>query len=307
MRVSYINDIESESSWFMRSIRGLVRACFFVVILSPSQAAFAELVIRFSTPNTSEKDIRTFYFYNVLRLALSKTIEKDGPYKLERIESSVLQSEAVQSLGKDNPDIDVLWVMTSGEREKKLNPIRIPLLKGLLGYRMLLINEHDQDKFNEITMTELKRLTAVQGASWPDTEILSFNGFTVKRAVFYLKMFERLAAGKADYFPRGVTEIWHEVRVHKKKRLIAEPTVMLYYRSPVYFFTNKSNTRLAERIERGLKLAVADGSFDDLFMGYADNKRAMEQIKKAKRIYKLNNPSLSPLTPIEDKALWFTP
>lgn len=298
---------KSGFGWFTKVSQYLICLVFSLIVLCPAQPLRAEQVIRFYTPGMSEADSRGFYYFNLLKLALNKTKEADGPYRIELSELSVPQSEAVQLLSKDSPEIDVLWTMTSAEREDKLNAIRIPLLKGLLGYRMLLIKEQDHNKFADITLPELKRLTAIQGADWPDTTILLANGYTVKKSVFYLKMFEQLADGRVDYFPRGVTEIWSEVQAHVEKKLIAEPNVMLYYRSPIYFFTSKSNTRLGDRIERGLKLAVADGSFDKFFTGFAAHRQAVEQIKNAKAIHKLNNPSLSPLTPIEEKELWFTP
>ena len=47
---------------------------------------------------------------------------------------------------------------------------------------------------------------------------------------------------------------------------------------------NKNNKALADRIGRGLKIAISDGSFDQLFFGVANFKRGYEEQKNSHRI-----------------------
>ncbi|RYE36930.1 MAG: hypothetical protein EOP48_29215 [Sphingobacteriales bacterium] len=65
---------------------------------------------------------------------------------------------------------------------------------------------------------------------------------------------------------------------------------MIYYESSVYFFVNKNNKKLADRIGRGLKISMNDGSFDRLFFSVPNFKRGYEEQTSDKRIIlKLNS------------------
>jgi hypothetical protein len=76
-----------------------------------------------------------------------------------------------------NGELDVLWSMTSKDRKQKALPVRIPLLRGLLGYRMFIICQRDQQRFSNITtLSQLQYLTAGQGPHWADTKTLCANG-----------------------------------------------------------------------------------------------------------------------------------
>jgi len=108
-----------------------------------------------------------------------------------------------------------------------------------------------------------------------------------------------------DYFPRGINEAWNEI--DKKgvnyPELMVEERTALYYPYPVYYFVNKENRELAARIEKGLKIALADGSFKDLFF-----ESHSEIINKAnlddRIIFKLQNPTLPEGTPEPDTSWW---
>jgi len=156
------------------------------------------------------QDRRSEYFVQLLKLALDKTETKLNKVKLEST-IRMQQGRAVQQLlmGKN---IDVIWTVTSIAREEKLLPIRIPLLKGLLGHRVLIIRKEDKKKFSSITSLEdLKHFSAGQGHDWPDTEILRANQIDVITAANYEGLFTMLEARRFDYFPRGVNEAWQEL------------------------------------------------------------------------------------------------
>jgi len=67
-----------------------------------------------------------------------------------------------------------------------------------------------------------------------------------------------------DFFPRSVMEIWSELDAHAELGL--ERHVALHYFYDSYVFVNKKKTKLAEDIRVGLEMAIADGSFDRLFL-----------------------------------------
>ncbi len=53
---------------------------------------------------------------------------------------------------------------------------------------------------------------------------------------------------------------------------------------------------------------IADGTFETLFFNDTQVKQALKQANVKQRIViELNNPGLTPQTPIGRKALWFDP
>jgi hypothetical protein len=228
------------------------------------------------------------FFPRVLELALNKTISTHGPYQISNYPFQLTNSRFISELSR-NGAINLMWTMTDPEREKKLVPIKVSLLKDLNSYRIFLIRQNDVARFNQIkTLDDLRKFRAGQGKSWPDTIVLQNNRLPVVTSVHYELLFEMLVANRFDYFPRGLYEIWDEYEIHKNKGLVIDSNIILYYQAPIYFFTNKENKALAERIEIGLKMAIADGSFDQLFYSYKGFKIGEETLKsQSRRLFEL--------------------
>lgn len=227
-------------------------------------------------------------------------------YTLKQTDLKMLQGRALHQL-KQNELIDVAWTMTSVKREKDLTPIRIPIYKGLIGSRLLLINKKDIDKFNNINSQQaLSKFKAGQGHDWPDTEILAKNNIPIITSSNYQGLFKMLAFNRFDYFPRSLIEIWDEAKAHKSSNIIIEPNLLIYYPTATYFFVNKDNKRLADALKRGMEEIIRNGEFDKLFYTYHD-----EFIKKSdlrnRTVIKLDNPILPVKTPIKKSHLWLNP
>lgn len=256
----------------------------------------------------SKQDSRNIYFIEMLELALEKSKDKYGDYKLEGIEYEMVQSRIIREISKGK--FDIVWSMTSGEREKSLLPVRIPLLKGLLGYRIFIIKKGDEYKFSQInSLKDLKKRSAGQGHDWPDTKILEANGLTVVKAAKYEMLFKMLTGDRFDYFPRGVNEPWSEVKNFEKGKLTVEKSLLIKYPAPIYFFVNKENSKLAERLEYGLNKAIDDGSFDKLFYNNESNKAIFELANiENRKIFSLDNPLLSEGTKkiLDNKKYWYS-
>jgi hypothetical protein len=228
------------------------------------------------------------FFPRVLELALNKTVASHGPYQISSYPFQLTNSRFISELSR-NGAINLMWTMTDPDREKKLRPIKISLLKELNSYRIFLIRKGDEARFSQIkTLEDLRQFRAGQGKSWPDTVILQQNKLPVMTSVHYELLFEMLVANRFDYFPRGLYEIWDEYEIHKKQDLVIEPHIILYYHAPIYFFTSKENKALADRIETGLKIAIADGSFDELFYSYKGFRVGEEALKNhSRRLFEL--------------------
>jgi hypothetical protein len=278
---------------------------FLGAVLFNSLAMAEPLLIRHLKEAHSD-DRRTEYLVSVLSLALSKVL-KESQYSLQPAEILMKSTRAIDSLTSNS--IDVVWGMTSMARENKALAVRIPLLKGLLGYRIFLIREGDQPRFSQIkSIDELKKLSAGQGSLWPDTTILKHNGFSVVSGSNYSGLFSMLHRKRFDYFPRGVHEPWYEVSAYKEQKLAVEQKLLIHYKSPVFFFVGRHNKNLHGLLERGLKIAIADGSFNKLLYNHQITKQIFEQANIDKRlIFDLQNPLLSPATQqiVNDTSLWY--
>ena len=224
------------------------------------------------------------YYPTLLRLALSKTESTDGPFTISEYPHELVGARFLAEL-KRNGVVDVIWAIWTPERDKDILAIRIPLLKELNSYRIFLIRKEDEARFKKIsTLDELRQLKAGQGTHWSDTAVLMANNLPVVTSIEHDLLFNMLIANRFDYFPRGLDEVWSEENIFADKGLVIEPHLMLHYDSPKYFFVNKDNIALANRIERGLKIAIADGSFDKLFNSVPAYKRGHDEMLANKRL-----------------------
>ena len=225
------------------------------------------------------------YFFKVLELALTKTQASDGPFELESLKEVLSNKRYIAELRREDGILDIIWTMNDAERERDLLPIKISLLRGMNSYRIFLIRAEDREKFSRInTLDDLKKLKAGSGSVWPDTPILKANGLSVTTSTQYESLFNMLVHKRFDYFPRGVYEIWTEHSIHGNRGLVIEDRLMFHYPAPIYFFVNKNNQALADRIQRGLELAIADGSFDKLFFSIPGFARGHEEMSNHSRI-----------------------
>ena len=267
--------------------------------LSWGTLSWGESTVRYPRA-LSDDDKRTEYPVRLLKLALNAS---DRRYSVKASELRMPQGRALLNL-EHGETVDVVWSMTSQEREKLLYPVRIPIYKGLIGWRLLLIRQRDRQRFSQLDkITSLAELAAVQGHDWPDTTILESNGFLVHGASNYNGMFDMLARGRADYFPRSVVEIWEEQNNHREKQIVVESTLLMHYPTAFYYFVNANNSVLAEDLETGISRIIVSGEFDRLFSTYFDPILEKAKIDQ-RRIVELDNPTLPEATPLNRSELW---
>lgn len=247
-------------------------------------------------------DQRTNYPVQLLALAFDQTGVR---YKLTPSDRIFMQSKALKQLS-ENRELNVVWSSTDTSREKDFLPIRIPLFKGLIGWRIFLIHEKDQDKFSRITqLDQLRGLSPVQGHDWPDTKILQANGFNVETTTNYTELFNTVLRSQSDFFPRSVVEAWAEVdNLETTDKIMVERSLGVRYPVAMYFFVNKNNSILARLLEDGLEKAIANGKFDELFLQV--HAEYLEKSKLGERnFFQLENPLLPEATPLHRPELWY--
>jgi len=269
------------------------------MLLAWHGAAVGAEVIRVPRPEF-EGDRRTDYAFQLLQLALSKA---GTEYRIQMAQITMNQARVVMEI-EAGRTIDVAPIPSSAEREARLLPIRIPIHKGALGWRIGLVRKGDQELLARVsTLKDLNGVRLAQGLEWPDTMILQANGINVITAPRDEGLFKMLEAKRFDYFPRSVMEIWDE-QVNNADTLVVEPHLALHYFYDAYFMVNRKNTRLAQDIRDGLEGAIRDGSFDKLFQQYFGERIRKAHLEK-RTVIELQNPLLSPETPSNRPGLWY--
>ena len=274
------------------------RALISCVLLSLALGAQAQQVVR-TTHVASDIDR---YNIKILELALARV---DTRYKIQvGVNDGSTQARYIEDVNAGK--LDLMWAATDENFEKVLLPVRIPLLKGLLGHRIFLIHKKDQYKFDQVnTLEDLKRLKLGQGTTWADTKILESNGLNVVKTNKYESLLYMLDGGRFDAFPRGIQEPWGEVNKIPGLELAVEKRIMLVYKMPFYFFVARDNRKLARDLEEGLNSIIADGTFDQVFFADPSIRKAVELADlKNRKVFYLDNPNLPPETPINRPELW---
>jgi hypothetical protein len=256
----------------------------------------------------SKLDSRMLYKTAVIRSALEHTQDEYGPFELTTNAPRMNSLQAIRQI-QSGDVINVFIALTNPTWEANAIPIRIPVRRGLLSYRLLLINKKDQDRFAQITTaSELRKMTAGLRQSWSLAQILSNQDFRSINTSSYDGLFLMLERGRFDYIPRGINEIYSELeqRQNKLTNIMVEPTLALYIPTPTYIFVSPRYPELAQRLEKGMEMMVQDGTLKALF-----DKHYSTFIKQAKlherRIIHVANPYLPELTPVGRKELWFDP
>lgn len=290
-----------------------VAACALLVSFSsPSTGAAAqdEVMTYIHHPPESARDVRYLYQWEVLRMALEKTTPQWGPYRLVASEVMTERRQAYE-LRNATGALNVMYLGTTPEFERELVPVRIPIDRSLGGYGVFLVRAGEQARFDAVRRLEdLRQFTYGQGLGWIDVEILRSNGFKVVTGSSYDGLFEMLVNRRFDVFLRGAVEILdeYEPRQAELRDLRIEDSLILYYPLPMYFWFARTpeGRRLAQRAEAGLRLMLADGSYDEVFDRYQRAK--IERLHlKTRTIFRIENPFLGPETPLADKRLWFDP
>lgn len=246
------------------------------------------------------------YRWKLLELALARGAEAGAaPPQLLPYEEDVTQNRGMLLLQAGA--IDVVALGTNLDRESRLLPIRIDILRGIVGFRLLVIRAGDQARIAQMDAAALRRqLVFGLNSQWADLPILRANQFVVQTSSSHENLFGMLQAGRFDAFPRGLNEARRELAARRQRypQLALESTKALFFPYPVYFWVSRANPALARHIERGLQRALADGSFRALFDSYhAAEIAALARERRA--VIRLDNPILPAGTAPPDTSWWW--
>lgn len=179
--------------------------------------------------------------------------------------------------------IDIIFALTRPRWEKELLVVRVPLLKGYMGYRVNFIDQKNLKKFAKIdTIEQLNAMKLGSGTDWSTTKIHQQNGFTTLVAPNTPALIPLLFKNRIDYFSRGITEIMREYQKFKPlyPALTIEPTILVQMPVPVYFFVNPHKPELAKRIHQGILNLIKNGTYEKIFNKHMGDFEKQLNIKK---------------------------
>lgn len=250
-------------------------------------------------------DPQLHYVRRVVDLALARANSK---LEIRPIDLDMPQGRTLMELAAGRGSIDLMWTMTDIQREASgLLPVRIPIDRGLLGWRLLLVRRGELAQWRRVrTLDDLRWRVAGQGHDWPDTTILRANGLQVGTSSGYEALFRMLAAGRIDYFPRSILEVDAEMTGGHRAGLAIVPGLMLQYPAAAYLFVSPARPDLAAELRTGLEAAVADGSLQRLHREFYGAVIKAHPVSPG-RVLRLSNPLLPPETPLQRRELWLQP
>lgn len=293
----------------MQKISSLAKFSVFSLIVTAviclAGLAHADEFILVNKP-LSIQDKRYEYPENLLKKIIEVTTNQYGIAHVQRTKWSMERDRTFLSL-KEGTRIHVMAEAPKPNWESQLIPVRIPIRKGIQGFRIFLILKKNQAMLSKIkTIEEFKRIPTGSGQQWSTTRALRENGFNVVMGNNYEGLFKMLTIGRFITFGRGINEIPVEYAKRKETYpdLAIEQDLLLYIPLPTYYFVTPKKPKLAERIEKGLITLIDNGTFDEIF-----NQHFGIIIKNAnlskRRIFKINNPNLTPQTPLNIKKYWY--
>ncbi|QEY31853.1 hypothetical protein EVJ50_05950 [Synechococcus sp. RSCCF101] len=252
--------------------------------------------------------------YRVLRLAL----EASGrPFVMGYARLPGNQEMAVQRLAaspdvsSDNPaGLTVGFFGAGPELHRRLRPVPVPVLGGLLGLRGLWVNRSRRDRLASSRLLEdLQGLVVAQGTGWSDARLMAAAGLRTFEVEPDL-LFELLNENRIDMIPRGLPELGtdHLVVERRYPRVELDDHLLLAYPFAMMFYVHPSQDELASALDEGLRRAIADGRYQALLEKAMVRPWLRRRLNlRERRIVELPNPGVDALLEDVPDDVWIVP
>lgn len=185
--------------------------------------------------------------------------------------------------------VDLMWGMSSAQRQRVLRRIPVRLDQGLLGWRVLVVRADDLARWPaDLPVSTLQARRAGQGLHWPDVAILRDNGYLVETAADMPTLYEMLQRGHIDCFPRSAMEVTDELATLKPPGVAIVPDLVLRYDTGNYVFVGAHREPAAAALESALQRLEARGELKRRFNAAFDAQLRELQLER-RRIIELRN------------------
>ncbi len=255
--------------------------------------------IIYPKPN-HDRIIDVEYPVRLLKLAVEKS---EANLTVLPTFKSLPKNRALHQL-KSNKDVDVVWARTSPQKEKDFLAIKIPIFKGLSGWKVPLVNRHRSIDLSHVdTVNELRQYSVIQGSAWDSRQVFEANDIVVHHAYEQRSLFEMLSRNRGDLLFQSVIDTWAYRENHRNYNVKMDEHLAVRFPEAIYFFVNRDNDALAKAIQKGLELSLKDGSFDSLFDELIKPYLARCNLEK-RNIIELENPGFSYKKSALNESYW---
>lgn len=255
----------------------------------------------------SPADYRREYSKALLQQVMERTVPQFGPYTIEYADAHMERPRLLEAL-KQGSLVNVTAYPADAKWLKALRSVPVPTDMGLQSWRIALIDARHQEKMRKLELPDgLKKMTAGVGTAWVTRAALRDNGYTHVTGSNYGGLFDMLIAGRFDYFPRGVNEIFLEYDQRKAAypQLAVEDSIVLHDNIPSLFFVSPRQPRLYRRIAAGMEILLKDGTLEKFVLQHHRDFLLRAKLCNRRRI-DLPNPDIDPAI-LARKDLWLDP
>ncbi len=260
------------------------------------------------TESTAKNTLKNRYLLDILNAAMKETAGAYGSYRIEQTAPARRISRAIYAL-KNNKDINTHLGILHADLLDDLHVVPIPIYRGLMNYRLLLIHKSNSEEFGSIsTVDDLKLYkTGMFGHSSTIKQLrkLSFPTIATHNT---RTMFSMLEHRRFHYILRGIHEAYDELEGNQYDvpNVIIAPKLGVHLSQPVVLYMSPGETRLAKRLEEGLIKITHTGEFETIF-----NRHFLNYIKKSKfhtrKIIKIDSDLAGRVNFNKTPGLWYSP
>lgn len=263
-------------------------ALFCYLLIVPF--ANAKDIVTLNQPASSH-DQRYHYSFELMQLILQSTESDFGEWEITHSPVFMTRDRVLSEL-INGELINVIAETPKPSWNKKLNPIKVPIRKGIQGFRVFIIKDENQALFADIkTLDQLKQIPTGSGIFWSIRQALEVAGFEVITGSSYDGLFHMLNRGRFDSFSRGINEAPAEISAYQAQfsDLILDQALLLHIPLVTIFYVSPNEPKLAKRIETGIERIMANGQFDDTFYRQFCQILTASNLSQ-RRIFSIENP-----------------
>ncbi len=267
----------------------------------------SDLVIRHPAPE-SANDVRRRFAYQVLAMALDKTVADRGPVKFVAANVPMGPVRTFKEQVAGNIDLAVSTYIPPEYRDA-LQIVPFPIDRGLNGQKVCIIRKETQALVDKVkSLDDLKAFPIIQSGQWIEVDILRQAGLTVDTpAVGYGPLMNWLNVVHGELLARSVGDVLAEMRARPElsDALTIEKNLLLQIQMARYFVVRKdaAGDSLKSRILDGLGRIQKDGSYQKAYAAFKTHALAGLKLK-GRRILHIPNSAYSPDYLMDKKELW---
>ncbi|RTL37767.1 MAG: hypothetical protein EKK53_20325 [Burkholderiales bacterium] len=242
--------------------RDLLPLLLSLAVPGPGDAQVRGEVLRLIAPLAHDR----FGLY--LLALLRRAAEEANPgLRFQAVAAARMTQRRVElEVASPTGSLDLMWGMSSSQRQRELRRVNVRLDQGLLGWRVLVVRADDLARWPaDLDVAVVQRRRAGQGLHWPDVAILRDNGYLVQTAADMPTLYEMLQRRHIDYFPRSAMEVTDELANLAPRGVTIVPDLALRYDAGNYVFLGAHREPAAAALESALQLLAARGELKRRF------------------------------------------